>query len=59
MLDNSRSKYARKVQERRRLARKLGLRKDATWPEIWDAQREAEIYQAWEEREQEQEVDNG
>ena len=34
------SKYAKKLQERRRQARKLGLRRGATWPEIWAAQKE-------------------
>ncbi len=36
------SKYAKKIQERRRAARKLGLRRDATWPEIWAAMKEQE-----------------
>ena len=32
------SRYAQKKRERKRLAKKLGLRTNATWPEIWAVQ---------------------
>ena len=41
-MENGKSKYAQKLQERRRLARNLRLRRNATWPEIWAKQDEEE-----------------